>query len=117
MIRKIMAVVIGIVAGSAFNMAIVTASQAAYPLPAGIDPDDFDAFKSHVAVHGLPAGALIMVLLAHAGGSFVSGFVCGLVAMRSWYAAAIGLGLFWTCGGIAMLTMLPVMYRASSEAT
>jgi hypothetical protein len=107
MIRKIMAVVIGIVAGGAFNMAIVTASQAVYPLPEGIDPNDFAAFKAQVTAHGMPTGALIMVLVAHAGGSFVSGFVCGLIARRSWYVAGIGLGILWTCGGIAMLMMLP----------
>jgi hypothetical protein len=107
MIRKTMAVVIGIVAGSVFNMAIVTASHTVYPLPEGIDPNDFDAFKAYVEANGMPTGALIMVLAAHAGGSLVSGFVCGLIAMRSWYVAAIGLGIFWTCGGVAMLMMLP----------
>lgn len=107
MVRKILAVVIGIVAGSAINMAIVSASHVVYPLPAEIDPNDFEAFQAHVKAHGLPTGALIMVLAAHAGGSLVSGFVCGLIAMRSWYAAAIGLGLLWTCGGVAMLLMLP----------
>ena len=107
MIRKIMAVVIGIVAGGVFNMAMVTASHAVYPLPDGIDPNDFEALKAHVEVHGMPTGALIMVLVAHAGGSLVSGFVCGLIAMRSWCVAAIGLGALWTCGGIAMLMMLP----------
>lgn len=107
MTRKILAVVLGFVAGSAFNMMMVMASSAVYPLPAGIDPNDFDAVKAHVTAHGWPTGALIMVLVAHAGGSFVSGFVCGLIAMRPWYAAAIGLGILWTCGGIAMLMMLP----------
>ncbi len=107
MIRKILAVVIGIVAGGAFNMAIVTASNTLYPLPEGIDPNDFEAFKAYVESQGLPTGALIIVLVAHAGGSFVSGLVCGLIARRSWYAAAVGMGLLWTCGGIAMLMMLP----------
>ena len=107
MIRNILAVLIGVVAGSAFNMAIVTVSQAMYPLPEGVDPNDFDAFRAHVEANGLPTGALILVLAAHAGGSLVSGLVCGLIAMRSWYVAAIGLGLLWTCGGIAMLMMLP----------
>jgi hypothetical protein len=107
MIRKIMALVVGIVAGGAFNMAIVTASHAAFPLPEGIDPNDFAALKAHVVAHGMPTGALIMVLVAHAGGSLVSGFVCGLIARRSWYVAGIGLGILWTCGGIAMLMMLP----------
>ena len=98
MLRKILAVVLGVVAGSVFNMAIVTLSNAVYPLPAGLDPNDFEAFKAHVETHGLPTGALIMVLVAHAGGSFVSGFVCGLIAARSWYAAAVGwtvMDLWW----------------------
>jgi hypothetical protein len=107
MIRKTLAVIVGIVAGSAFNLAMVTVSHAVFPLPEDIDPNDFEAFKAHVEAHGMPTGALILVLAAHAGGSLVSGFVCGLIALRTWYAAAIGLGLLWTCGGIAMLMMLP----------
>ncbi|MDH3718657.1 MAG: hypothetical protein OES79_11105 [Planctomycetota bacterium] len=105
--RKILAVVMGVVAGGVFNMAMVDVSHAVYPLPEGLDPNDFDAFRAHVEANGLPAGAMIMVLVAHAGGSFVSGFVCGLIALRPWYVAAVGLGLLWTCGGIAMLMMLP----------
>ena len=107
MIRKILAVLIGVVAGGVFNMAMVTVSHAVYPLPEGLDPNDFDAFRAHLEANGMPTGAMIMVLVAHAGGSFVSGFVCGLIALRSWYVAAVVLGLLWTCGGIAMLIMLP----------
>jgi hypothetical protein len=107
MIRSILAVVIGIVAGSAFNMAIVTASNAAYPLPEGVDRNDFEAVRAHVETHGMATGALLMVLIAHAGGSFVSGFACGLIARRSWYLAAVGMGILWTCGGVVMLILLP----------
>jgi hypothetical protein len=107
MIRKILAVIIGLVAGSIFNMALISVSNAMYPLPPGIDPNDFEAFQAHVEANGLPAGALILVLVAHAGGSLVSGLVCGLIAGRAWYAAAIGMGLLWMCAGGAMLLMLP----------
>lgn len=88
-------------------MALVNVSQALYPLPEGLDPNNFEAFRDHVVANGLPTGALIIVLLAHAGGSFVSGFVCGLIAMRPWYVAATVLGVLWMCGGIAMLIMVP----------
>ena len=107
MIRKILAVLIAVVAGSVFNMTIVTLSHTVYPLPEGIDPNDFDAFRAHVEANGMPTGAMLMVLVAHAGGSFVSGLLCGLIAKRSWYVAAVALGLLWMCGGIAMLMMLP----------
>jgi hypothetical protein len=107
MIRRVLAVLLGLIAGGVFNMALVTVSQAVYPLPEGVDPNDFEAFRAHVQAHGLPTGSLMMVLAAHIGGSFVSGFVCGAIAMRPRYLAAAILGVFWACGGVAMLMMLP----------
>ncbi len=107
MLRNTLAFLLAVIAGSAFNMALVTVSQAMYPVPDGLDPNDFEAFRAHVVANGIPTGALMIVLVAHAGGSLVSGFVCGLVARRSWYAAAAVLGILWTCGGVAMLMMLP----------
>ena len=88
-------------------MALVKLSQAMYPLPEGLNPNDFEALRAHVEANGMPTGALLIVLAAHAGGSLVSGFVCGLIAGRAWYAAAVALGVLWMCGGIAMLMMLP----------
>ena len=107
MIRSIVAVLAGLVAGSAVNMALVSVSNAMYPLPADVDPNDFEAFRAYVEAHGLATGAMIIVLLAHSGGSFVSGLVCGLIAKRVWYLAAVILGILWTFGGITMLVMLP----------
>jgi hypothetical protein len=110
MIRKIVAVVLGLIAGSVFNMALVRLSHAVYPLPEGIDPNDIEVFRDYVKTHGLPTGSWMIVLAAHAGGSLVSGLVCGVIAKRSWYLAAAILGVLWMCGGIAMLWMLPAPY-------
>lgn len=107
MIRHVLAFILGGIAGSIANMALVHVSNIMYPLPEGIDPSNLDAIRAHVQAHGFPTGALLIVLAAHAGGSFVSGLVCGLIAMRPWYIAAIILGLLWTCGGVAMLFLLP----------
>ena len=107
MLRKILAVVIGLIAGGIFNMALVQVSNMVYPLPDGVDPNNFEQFRAHVEANGLATGALIIVLIAHAGGSLVSGLVCGLIAKNAWYAAAVALGLVWTAGGITMLFLLP----------
>ena len=107
MLRKILAIVLGIVIGSVVNMAFIQLSHSAYPLPEGVDPNDFEAFKAYVEAHGLPTGALLIVLVAHAGGSFASGFVCGAIVRKPWYLAAALLGILWTVGGVAMLLMLP----------
>ena len=107
MVRKILAVVVGIVAGSIVNMAIVTLSNNLYPYPETVDPNDFDAVRAHIEANGMAMGAMLLILAAHSIGSLASGLVCGLIAKRPWYAAAIGLGLLWTAGGIAMLMILP----------
>ena len=107
MIRKILACVLGGFLGGLFNISLISISNWAYPLPEGVDPNDLDALAAHVKANGMATGALIIVLVAHAGGSLVSGLVCGMIAMRSWYVAAISLGFFWTLGGIMMLTILP----------
>ncbi len=107
MFRKIVAFVLGVVAGSAFNMALVTLSHAVYPMPDTVDPNDFEAFRAQIEANGMPVGAMLIVLAAHAGGSLVSGFVCALIATKPWYSAATALGTLWMSGGIAMLMMLP----------
>lgn len=116
MVRNILALVLAVIAGSVVNMAVVNLSHTLYPLPAGVDPNDFEAFRAHVEAHGFATGALLIVLAAHSGGSFVSGLVCGLVAGRPWYLAAVILGLLWTCGGITMLMILPApMWFAAAD--
>ncbi len=105
--RHILSVILAIVAGSIVNMALVKVSQVVYPFPADVDPNDMESFRAYVEANGLPTGALLIVWAAHAGGSFVSGLVCGLVARRAWIAAAVALGFLWTGGGVAMLMMIP----------
>jgi len=107
MLGKIVAVVLGVVAGSVVNMMLVSVSQMAYPLPDAIDPNDLEALKAYVEANGMAAGALLIVLLAHSGGSLVSGVVCGVIAQRAWYLGATILGVIWMCGGMFMLTVLP----------
>ena len=105
--RKILAVILGLVVGSIVNSAFIAVSNAIYPLPDTVDQNDMEAFSAYVAENGLPVGALLIVLLAHSGGSLASGVVCGFVAKRAWIPGAIGLGVLWTCAGILMLFLIP----------
>ena len=107
MVRNVLALVLGLILGGIANMALVTVSTVMNPLPEGVVPNDLEAVREHMLEHPMPTGALLMVLAAHSGGSFVSGLVCGLVARRRWYRAAFGMGVLWMCGGIYMLTVLP----------
>lgn len=107
MFRNVLAVFLALVAGGCFNMALVMVSHAVYPLPPDVDPNDMEAFRAHVEANGMPTGAMLIILAAHAGGSFVSGLVCGLIAGRKWIGAAVALGTLWTLGGLSMLAMIP----------
>ena len=107
MIRNVVAIIVGLFIGGSFNMGMIQLSHVVYPPPEGLDVSDFEDLKTYIVEHGMPLGSWVMVLIAHAGGSLVSGFVCGLIAMRQWYVAAIGMGLFWMLGGITMLFILP----------
>ena len=86
MARKFFAVVVGIAAGSVFNMALIMVSVAIYA-PDGLDFEDPDAMRAYVL--GLPVTALLIVLAAHGGGSFVGGAVCALVARQKWIMGAL----------------------------
>lgn len=99
MLRKILAVVLGLVVGSAVNMALIMVSMALYPLP--------DGATEVTDANDMALGALLIVLAAHAGGSLASGLVCGFIAKRVWLAAGIGLGILWTCAGVSMLFAIP----------
>lgn len=107
MIRKVLAVVLALFLGGVFNMNLVTVSQNVYPFPENVDPNDLESLKTYVEANGMATGALLIVLAAHAGGSLVSGLICGIIAKRVWIAAAVGMGIFWMCGGLTMLSILP----------
>ena len=108
MIRNIVAIVVGFIAGNVFNILIIILSALVFPLPDGINPmEDMEKFQEFAAEKGLPLASLLMALIAHIGGSFVSGLVCGLIAKRAWFVAAIGIGTFFTLAGIYNLTQIP----------
>ena len=103
--RKILAIVLGLVAGLIFHIAVMAVSAAMYPPPSDIDWSDREAVRAHFST--LPLTSFLIVLIAHAGGSLVSGLVVGLVAMRRWLLPAGIIGGFWTLGGITNLFLLP----------
>ncbi|MBX3412966.1 MAG: hypothetical protein KF708_09785 [Pirellulales bacterium] len=103
--EHILAVLGGAMAG-VLGVAIVEAlSSLVYPLPVGLDTNDREAMKAHLA--GLPPGAFLLVLAAHATGSFVGGAVSALIARRRAYDKALIVGLLLMVAGILTLVSLP----------
>ena len=106
MVRNIVAVIVGLIAGSAFNMAIIMVSWMLYPPPAGVDlMKDPEAMKAYVATLSLPA--ILIVLVAHAGGALVGGLVASAIARRSPTVLGAIVGGFFLLGGIVNAISIP----------
>jgi hypothetical protein len=104
MVRSIVAVICGAIAGIAFNMAIITLSRMLYPPPPGADMHDPATMNAYV--QSLPLPAFLVVLVAHAGGALIGGLVAGLITRRSPLVLGAIIGAFFLLGGIVSMIMI-----------
>jgi hypothetical protein len=97
-VRNILAVLAGMIVGSAVNMGLIMLSWQIFPMPEGMDPNDSAQFNEYVA--GLPVAALLLVILAHLGQSFVGGLVAARIAATRPMVVALIIGALTLLGGI-----------------
>ena len=104
-IRNLFALFVGLLAGSAINMLIVTVGPAVIPPPAGVDVNDIDSIRQFM--HRYQPIHFLAPFLAHAFGTLVGACIAYLIAVsyRQLVAGLIG-GLF-LLGGISVAMMLP----------
>lgn len=105
MLKRILAVIGGIVAGSLTVAAVEMLGHYLYPLPAGMKSDDMEAMKEYIS--NAPFMALFFVIIAYALAALVVGFVSTKIANdgKNKYAI-IGGGIFVIIT-IINLAMLP----------
>lgn len=103
--RKILAVFIGLLVGGGSIAAIETISSFLYPMPAELDPKDKSQFAEYVK--SLPPQAFMIVLAAHAVGSFLGGFICLLAVQKPWKLGAAIIGCVFMLGGVANMAAIP----------
>jgi hypothetical protein len=99
-LRSILAVIVGFVVGCAVNMAFVMLNFFLF-LPSGIDMWDSAAVSAAFAK--APPTAFLLVLLAHAGGTFVGAWVAAKIARRAPTVHGLIIGAFFLAGGIMNL--------------
>jgi hypothetical protein len=105
MIRFIVAVICGLIAGGVFNMAVITLSWTIYRPPEGADMSDPATMNTFV--QSLPLPAFLMILVAHAGGALVGGLVAAVIARRSPLVIGVIVGGFFLLGGIVNVMSFP----------
>ncbi len=105
MVRRILAVVIGLAIGMVVHMGILMLSFVWYPVPEGVSMTDSESMKGHIA--GLPAAAFAFPLVAHSIGTLVSALVCSLIVWKNWWNGSLFIGAFYLIGGIMNLYDIP----------
>ncbi|MCE9501184.1 MAG: hypothetical protein K8R21_11910 [Leptospira sp.] len=104
-IKNILAVAAGAIAGSVVNMGIIVAGPSIIPPPAGADVTTMEGLKSSMHLFG-PKN-FIFPFLAHSIGTLAGAFLAALLAANNKMKFAIGIGLLFMLGGITNVFMLP----------
>ncbi len=96
-IKKILAVIVGLVVGSLFIGLVEKVNSTMYPLPEGVDATNMEAFKAFVAA--LPDQAFILIFIGHICGALVGGLVSWLI-VRSTIIPSMIVGSLFTVAGL-----------------
>ena len=103
-LRNVLAVIGGIVAGSLVNVALVNLGPVVVPLPAGADVSTMDALRDSMKLFS-PVN-FIFPFLGHAVGTLCGAFVAAKLAASHAMKLALGIGAFYLVGGITAVAML-----------
>jgi len=104
-VRNILAVIVGLVAGSAVNMGIIMISGSIIPPPEGADNATMEGLKA--SMHLFQPKHFLFPFLAHALGTFVGALLAAIIAANRKMLFALIVGLFFLAGGIVNILMLP----------
>jgi hypothetical protein len=103
--RNTLAVLLGLIVGSVFNMGIITISGSIIPPPDGADVTTAEGLKA--TIHLFEPKHFIFPFLAHALGTFAGALITALIAVNHKKKLALCIGAFFLFGGIVMIFTLP----------
>lgn len=105
MLKKILAVVAGVIVGSICIWAVEMLSHVLYPYPRGMKPNDMESFKNYI--ENLPFFGKFMVIIGYALGAVVSGFVATKIAKDDKPFSALICGIIFLIFTIYNMSVLP----------
>lgn len=104
-LRNVLAFILGMVAGSLVNMALVTVGARFIPAPAGVDVTKTESMSA--AIHLFEPKHFVFPFLAHALGTLAGALVAYLAAGNYRPLFAFAIGVLFLAGGIAASFMIP----------
>ena len=104
-IRSILAIVLGLVVGSAINMGIIMISTSVIPPPEGVDITTMEGLVENM--HLMQPINFLMPFLAHAFGTLAGATVAALIATNQKIKFAMAIAVLFLIGGTINVFMLP----------
>ncbi len=104
-LKNVLAVILGILIGSAVNMGLIMISGSIIPPPDGADVTTMEGLKE--SIHLFQPKHFLFPFLAHALGTLVGAFITALIATNHKLKFALFIGAFFLIGGIVNIFMLP----------
>ncbi len=104
-LKNILAVIFGVVAGSLLNGGTITLSSSIIPPPAGSDNTTMEGLIA--SMHLFEPKHFIFPFLAHALGTFAGAFLTAMIAAGHQLKLALVIGFLFLAGGIYMVMALP----------
>lgn len=103
--RNLLAVVVGIVVGSAVNMGLIIFGGILVPSPIEATGDDMDSLAA--SMHLFEPRHFLFPFLAHALGTLTGAALAAWIAASRRMLWALLIGAFFLAGGITMARLLP----------
>lgn len=104
-VRNVLAVLAGVVVGSAVNMGLIMVSGKVIPPPAGADVTTAEGLKA--AIHLFEPKHFLFPFGAHALGTLAGAWLTAVLAATRRTALALVIGVVFLAGGIASACMIP----------
>ncbi len=105
MIRKIIAIVVGLVVAIFLVWVIQRLGHSLYPPPQGLDFADPEQLKNYI--QSLPVGAFLIVIAAYAVGAYTGGLTACLIARDKPLMLAAIIGAFVLAGTLLNVMTIP----------
>lgn len=103
--RNILAIIAGVLCGTAVNMGIITIGASLVPAPAGADLTSVEGMTR--AMPDLSAKHFLMPFLAHFLGTFAGALAAAWLARTHKMKFAVAVGAFFLLGGITASVLIP----------
>lgn len=100
-VRNILAAIAGFVIGSVINLGLVTIGMSVVPLPEGTDVSTMESLRASMKL--LSPVNFVFPWLGHALGTLTGAFVAARLAASHRMKFALGIGVLFLLGGIAMI--------------